>query len=152
MFTERWSRDHMRSNAKGLFLRLRAVRNCVQEGSSSLLAELYFWHTFYLVRVFRLANTHVALLVYLTWLKQCSAKFPGQNTDLFFWINKVSDISSSNSEQACLRLCRLHAAYGGNQRQFSENICSEDDLRSRIFRTFVVKFLACLPLLGFSNI
>ena len=40
---------------------------------------------------------------------------------------------------------------GGTQRQFSENICSEDDLRSRIFGTFVVKFLACLPLLGFSN-
>ena len=40
----------------------------------------------------------------------------------------------------------------GTQRQFSENICSEDDLRSRIFETFVVKFLACLPLLGFSNI
>ena len=38
------------------------------------------------------------------------------------------------------------------QRQFSENICSEDDLRSRIFGTFVVKFIACLPLLGFSNI
>ena len=35
---------------------------------------------------------------------------------------------------------------------FRENICSEDDLRSRIFGTFVVKFLACLPLLGFSNI
>ena len=31
----------------------------------------------------------------------------------------------------------------GTQRQFSENICSEDDLRSRIFGTFVVKFLAC---------
>ena len=30
--------------------------------------------------------------------------------------------------------------------------CSEDDLRSRIFGTFVVKFLACLPLLIFSNI
>ena len=40
----------------------------------------------------------------------------------------------------------------GTQRQFSENICSEDDLRSRIFGTFVVTFLACLPLLGFSNI
>ena len=40
----------------------------------------------------------------------------------------------------------------GTQRQFSENICSEDDLRSRIFGTFVVKSLACLPLLGFSNI
>ena len=26
-----------------------------------------------------------------------------------------------------------------------ENICSKDDLRSRIFGTFVVKFLACLP-------
>ena len=35
---------------------------------------------------------------------------------------------------------------------FRENICSEDDLRSRIVETFVVKFLACLPLLGFSNI
>ena len=40
----------------------------------------------------------------------------------------------------------------GMQRQFLENICSEDDWRSRIFGTFVVKFLACLPLLGFSNI
>ena len=40
----------------------------------------------------------------------------------------------------------------GTQRQVSENICSEDDLRSRIFETFVVKFLACLPLLGFSNV
>ena len=40
----------------------------------------------------------------------------------------------------------------GTQRHFSENICSEDDLRSRIFGTCVVKFLACLSLLGFSNI
>ena len=41
---------------------------------------------------------------------------------------------------------------GGTQRQFSENIRSEDGRRSRIFGTFTVKFLACLPLLGFSNI
>ena len=40
----------------------------------------------------------------------------------------------------------------GTQRQFSENICSVDDLRSRISGTFVIKFLACLPLLGSSNI
>ena len=40
----------------------------------------------------------------------------------------------------------------GTKRQFSENICWEDDLRSRIFGTFVVKFFGCLPLLGFSNI
>ena len=31
------------------------------------------------------------------------------------------------------------------QRQLKKNICSEDDLRSRIFETFVVNFLlACL--------
>ena len=42
--------------------------------------------------------------------------------------------------------------YRGTQRQFSENICSEDDLRSRIFGAFFPKFLACLPLLEFSNI
>ena len=40
----------------------------------------------------------------------------------------------------------------GTQRQFSENICSEDDFKARISGTFDVKFLACLPLLGFSNI
>ena len=40
----------------------------------------------------------------------------------------------------------------GTQRQFSENTCSEDDLRSILFGTFAVKFLACLPLLGFSKI
>ena len=41
---------------------------------------------------------------------------------------------------------------GAPNDNFRKNICSEDDLRSRIFETFVVKFLACLPLLGFSNI
>ena len=37
--------------------------------------------------------------------------------------------------------------FRGTRRQFSENMYSEDDLRSRIFGTFVVKCLACLPLL-----
>ena len=45
--------------------------------------------------------------------------------------------------------CNTSGAPNGN---FRENICSEDDLRSRIFGAFVVKFLASLPLLGFSNI
>ena len=40
----------------------------------------------------------------------------------------------------------------GTQRQFSENIFSEDDLRPWIFGTFAVIFLACRPPLGFSNI
>ena len=41
---------------------------------------------------------------------------------------------------------------GAPNGNFRENISSEDDLRSRIFGAFVAKFLACLPLLGFSNI
>ena len=41
---------------------------------------------------------------------------------------------------------------GAPHDNFRKNICSEDDLRSRIFGTFVVKFFVCLPLLGFSNI
>ena len=45
------------------------------------------------------------------WLKQSSRKFPGQNTDLLFWINKVCDIFFSISEQTCLALCRLDAAW-----------------------------------------
>ena len=40
---------------------------------------------------------------------------------------------------------------GAPNDNFRKNISSEGDLRSRIFGTFVVKFLACLPLLGFSN-
>ena len=46
----------------------------------------------------------------------------------------------------------LDACSRDTQGQFSENICSEDDLRSRIFGTFVAKFLVFLPVLGFSNI
>ena len=34
---------------------------------------------------------------------------------------------------------------------FREISQSEDDLRSRIFGTFVVKFYACLPLLGLTD-
>ena len=41
---------------------------------------------------------------------------------------------------------------GAPNDNFRKNICSEDDLRSRIFGTFVIKFIACLLLLGFSNI
>ena len=32
------------------------------------------------------------------------------------------------------------------------NMKKEDDLKTRIFGAFVVKFLACLPLLEFSNV
>ena len=63
-----------------------------------------------------------------------------------------ADLFIIHDTAVCLhfRLDRLlSGAPNGN---FREKICSEDDLRSRIFGTFVVKLLACLPLLGFSNI
>ena len=68
----------------------------------------------------------------------------------------VSIIANNYVKQSLNRLKRqdkrIASNHRGTQRQFSENICSADNLRSRIFGTFVVKFLACLPLLGFSNI
>ena len=45
-----------------------------------------------------------------------------------------------------------HYSSGAPNDNFRKIICSEDNLRSRIFGSFSVKFLACLPLLGFSNI
>ena len=42
--------------------------------------------------------------------------------------------------------------FRGTQCQFLENICLEDDLRTRIFGTFVVKFLACLAALFLAEI
>ena len=60
---------------------------------------------------FNLSMRQTILWITRYWLPQSSRKCPGQNTDLFFWINKVSDIYIfSISEQACLALCGLHAA------------------------------------------
>ena len=56
-----------------------------------------------------------------------------------------------NKFRSELIITAYHVAGAPND-NFRKNICSEDDLRSRIFGTFVVKFLACLLLLGFSNI
>ena len=53
----------------------------------------------------------------------------------------------------CWSHSRIEGAMSGTPNgNFRENICSEDNLRSRIFDAFVVKFLACLLLLGFSKI
>ena len=60
---------------------------------------------------FILSMRQTILRITRYWLPQSSRKYPGQNTDLLFWINKVSDIFFSISEQACLALCRLHAAW-----------------------------------------
>ena len=80
--------------------------------------------------------------------KECPnvfSKFNPLNTDTpLIWRLSMAPSVSILTEFDCINR--------GTQRQFSENICSEDDWRSRIFGTFFAKFLACLPLLGFSNI
>ena len=65
---------------------------------------------------------------------------------------EVKHWSVSTSNGACYLGYENSQTDRGTQREFSGNICSEYDLRSRIFETFFVKFLACLLLLGFSNI
>ena len=62
----------------------------------------------------------------------------------------MSDLTKQN-QKSCTYQTFGHKS-GAPNGNFRENICSEDDLRSRIFGAFVVKFLACLLLLGFSSI
>ena len=83
--------------------------------------------------------------------------FPRINgANIFFGSTRVDVTSLSHCDsrdgRSCLvRLVSLSSCRAPND-NFRKNICSGDDLRSRIFEIFVVKFLACLPLLGFSNI
>ena len=71
------------------------------------------------------------------------------------WVKRFSEYFAyelphrPDSWQGFLFIYLLSGAPNDN---FRKNICSENDFRSRIFGTFVVKFLACLPLLGFSDI
>ena len=76
-------------------------------------------------------------------------KAPSVSSDMIGPLDRLGEITDT---EAAARFVDRRTDFRGTQSQFSENICSEDDLRSRIFRTFFVKFLACLPLLGFSNI
>ena len=70
-------------------------------------------------------------------------------TDILQW-SQHRDIIISPWEQTVILTLSAESAetsVRGTRRQFLEKICSEDDLRSKIFGTVVVKFLACLPLL-----
>ena len=91
--------------------------------------------------------------------------YPGyQNDNIFWWEEENLCLNKRRQDKINYKLInnsfknKVHyyitqmRFYRGTQRQFSEYICLEDDLRSRIFGTFVVKFLACLLLLRFSNI
>ena len=74
--------------------------------------------------------------------KHCASK----NSVYLMWeaCSKIDVYRVQSLEEKLEDLDSLSLNYWlrGTQRQFSENICSEDDLRSRIFGTFVVKFLA----------
>ena len=70
---------------------------------------------------------------------------------IFLPLKTPSEIADKMSPIVMGRMARK-LQHRGTQRQFLGNICSEDDLRSRIFGTFVVKFIACLSPQGFSNI
>ena len=62
-------------------------------------------------------------------------------------VQNTSDNESNNEESSSdIENHEGEEEVRGTQRQFLENIGSEDDLRSRIFGTFVVKFLDCLSI------
>ena len=73
------------------------------------------------------------------------------SSTVFSHLNKLCRSKATGLDNISAKIIRecadLISVSKGTQRQFSENICSEHDLRSTIFGTFVVKFLACLPLL-----
>ena len=64
----------------------------------------------------------------------------------------ISTLFVSNINTDCVQLFDSLFHTGAPNENFRKNICSQDDLRSRIFGSFFVRFVACLPLLGFSNI
>ena len=86
------------------------------------------------------------LLISLPCLRQKAFLY---DPDSFRFAYKISAIKHRCNK--CRPLIVNLYTPGAPNGNFRENICSEDDLRSRIFGLFVVKFLACLPLLGFSN-
>ena len=67
-------------------------------------------------------------------------------------MTKSEEKRLTESLEQALLVVGLSGTTGAPNDNFRKNICSEVDLRSKIFGTFFAKFLACLPLLGFSNI
>ena len=82
-----------------------------------------------------------------TLVSYLSKRQAGQNHGGKKTVDATESLSTKTTD-----IVTTEIAAGAPNGNFRENICSEDDLRSRIFRAFVVKFVACLPLLGFSNI
>ena len=80
------------------------------------------------------------------------SRFDEHSSPLFksLEIIKFLDLVTFHLAILCINIIINYS--GAPNDNFRKNICSEDNLRSRIFGTFFVKFIPCLPLLGFSNI
>ena len=114
------------------------------------------------------------IMVYKSVKRKFNCKMSGPHAPGFYVLTNKSDKTLKCNSQKWQKICeKIAICYSltkeqsepkyslllgqwqlrGTQHQFAENICSEDYLRSRsIFGTFVVKFFACLPHLGFLNI
>ena len=94
--------------------------------------------------------------LYPAWLKlrtlYCHLKELLKLRQVNITVQTGEDLDDLLSFSKIAVLAEASLELGAPNDNFRKNICWEDDLRSRIFGTFVVKFLACLPLLGFSNI
>ena len=105
------------------------------------------------------AKTYLATQKYLLLIKFCIFSFLVSCMYLLGFLFDLVQTDCPSLNHIWTGGSQLHDAifqvdiyFRGTQCQFLENICLEDNLRSRIFGTFVVKCLACLPLLGFWNI
>ena len=112
-------------------------------------------HAYWIFMRFFVAFNHLLQLQKLHWRKMSAHALLKMTRDLF---RVMSLAPRRKCPRNVVQMRDAMVALFGNDGSgapngnFRENICSEDDLRTRIFGTFVVKFLACLPLLGFSNI
>ena len=107
---------------------------------------IFFWQPSYLLFLFSPVKGEACDIIYGG---PFSFAFPFFFCFLFSFLNAVRYKKPYRCIICCFVFLYNSGAPKGN---FRETICSEDELRTRIFGTFVVKFLACLPLLGFSNI
>ena len=75
-----------------------------------------------------------AVEVFSTWQAAREPKFCTLDAGSVFKDYDVHHVQSLEEKLEDLDSLSLNYWLRGTQRQFSENICSEDDLRSRIFR------------------
>ena len=74
------------------------------------------------------------------------------NKNMEHFISRRKRVESWQFYTACLSVTKYKIYVNSGIKKVSENICSEDHLRSKNFGPFITKFSASLPVLGFLNI